>query len=160
MVVSLSLASKRSLGEAGEAGARAFSKLFRAGVAVTLCTEDPTVSHQSDNPLDVEYGLARSMIGIKEADLAEMAAHSRKVSGFLSLRPAKEAEEIADRASPTGASDEAGSSEPRPKSIRERYREGRRDAEGWLISRLAQLALHRQRSEGMDDAGGGSVNYA
>lgn len=154
LVVSLSLASRRSVGDAGEAGAQTLSKLFRAGVAVALCTEDPTMSHQSDNPLDVEYGLARSMLNLKEADLAEMARHSVKVSGFPALRPAKQAEDAKDTAGDSGiAADEASSKESRPKSIRERYRDGRREAEEWLIRRSAQLALHRQHSEGLDEAG-------
>jgi AMP deaminase len=117
LIVSVSLASKRSL--AMENGQKIFSNLFRSGVTIVLCTEDPTMSQKTDNPLDIEYALARNSVGCREADLAEIARNSMLTSGFRQFVP-------------RGGEDE--------RSIRERYRHGRRDAELRHIQNLAQLA--------------------
>lgn len=127
LIVSVSLSSKRSLG-AGSSS-KAFSEIFRAGVTTALCTEDPTVSQQADNALDVEYALARTMLGLSQVDLAEVARNSMQTSRFRSV---------------AHDSDE-GNSGPvaQAKTIRERYRRGRRDAELEHIATLAELATGR-----------------
>lgn len=129
LTVSVSLSSKRSLNSGSsvpyaEAGSKVLWNLFRAGVAATLCTEDTTLSQQVDNALAAEYCLARNALGLREADLAEFARNSMAASGFL------------HRSDKTAAEAEAG--KERPKTIRQRYRSGRRDAELKLISTMAQ----------------------
>jgi len=128
--VAVSLSSRRSLGGAGGQGAQAFSRLLRAGVRVSLCTEDPTISQQCDQALALEYALARSALGLSQADVAEVALNSSARCGFPELRAPGEAE----------GRDGAGAEGPKDKSIRERYRRGRRDAEAALLARLAPLS--------------------
>lgn len=129
LTVSVSLASKRSLGGSGEEGAKVLSKLLRAGVAATLCTEDPTISQKVDNALCVEYCVARTTLGLTEADLAELARNSMAASGFRSV-------------SQQGALDaDAEAGDGSRETIRQRYRSLRRDAELKLIALLAQLAI-------------------
>merc|ERR1712216_128579 len=112
---------------------RPFARLFKAGVPVALCTEDPAVSHQSDSPLTIECGLARSLLGLSQADLAELARNSVEFSSFTDLHRRKKA---ADGAGDGAASDTASSAKL-PVPIRDRYRIHRREAESELLSRLA-----------------------
>jgi len=84
--VAVSLCSKRSLAGTGEAGS-SLQKLFSHGLRVALCTEDPAVSHWSDDPLGQEYGLARSL-GFSNADVSELAWNSRTLSAFESWEEA------------------------------------------------------------------------
>lgn len=147
VVAMVSLASRRSLGGSGEAGVRAFSQLFRAGVSLALCTEDPTVSQQNDEALETEYCLARTMAGLTEADLAELAQNS--VAVFNSSAVKGTAEPIFRS---EGQEDQKGLEGRR--SIRERYREGRRAAELELLARLAPRAS--AASHAMSHGGAGS----
>jgi len=122
----VSLASKRSLGGAGgDAAARAISQLFKAGVPVMLCTEDPAVSHQGDDPLGAEYAIARHAAGFAPADLAELGRNSRAAADWGAGR---------------GSLAEEGAGEKTGRSVRERYRRSRREAEIALVGRLAPRA--------------------
>jgi len=112
--VSVSLASRRSLG--GPESARGLSQLIKAGVAATLCSEDPAVSQQSDDALGSEYSLAGIALGLSQTDLAEMMTHSLRGSFF------------------------SNTTENTSQSIRDRYRAGRRAAEETLIESLIQLS--------------------
>jgi AMP deaminase len=126
IIVSLSLASKRSTG--GE-GHKVLSQLFRAGVAMALCTEDPTFSQKVDDALSGEYCMARTTLGLREADLAEFARNSMAVHGSCA-KPAQDDD--------VDAGDEAN------RTIRQRYRLSRRDAELKLISSMAQQCVERR----------------
>lgn len=138
--VAVSLCSERSLGGAGQAGHAALDKLFRAGVRVSLCTEDPSVSHQCDDCLGQEYGLARTLLGLSSADLAELARNSCATSSFEELHdPDPEDDEETQRPERQTSDgvrdgeDEGENEERKKRSIRERYRASRRQAElDWL----------------------------
>lgn len=118
----VSLCSQRSLGGVGEAGAAALDALFRSGVRVALCSEDPTVSHQGDDPLGQEFGLARRLLNLGAADAAELCRNSRLLSGFEALR--------SDSAE--GDEDDAAGS----RRVRERFRQARRREEFAFLTRL------------------------
>lgn len=111
--VAVSQCSKRSLGEAG-----ALQKLFTHGLRVALCTEDPAVSHWSDDPLGQEYGLAHSA-GFSNADLAELARNSQWISSFESF--AREEENV---------------EEQEAMGLRARYRRAQRQEEIEFLSSL------------------------
>merc|ERR1712048_6049 len=85
IVAAVSSLSARSLGGAGEAGTKELSKLHKAGVRVALCTEDPTISQQSDDALGVEYTCAERLLGFTLADMAEIAQSSCDLSSFSDL---------------------------------------------------------------------------
>ncbi|CAE8636058.1 unnamed protein product [Polarella glacialis] len=129
----VSLCSQRSLGGVRDAGHRAFDKLFRAGLRVALCTEDPSVSHRGDHPLCQEYGLAQSLLGLSEADLVEIARNSVAMSCFPELKGAEAGE--------SGGRSDNPKADNSQKSIRERYRGGRRRAE---IARIEGLAAPKE----------------
>jgi len=135
VVASVSLVSRRSLGGAGcEAAMRALGQLLRAGVNVSLCTEDPTMSQQCDHALGLEYSMAQSMLGLSRSDLAEIARFS---SNLAKVNPAA----MPPAAEAGGESAKGGdASGTKGQTIRERYRSGRRQAELALISRLAPMA--------------------
>eukprot|EP00913_Durusdinium_trenchii_P018756 g17626.t1 len=61
--VAVSQCSKRSLASAGEAST-ALQKLFMNGLRVALCTEDPAVSHWSDDPLGQETDWGSAVPGV------------------------------------------------------------------------------------------------
>uniref|UniRef100_A0A7S2BNF3 Amidohydrolase-related domain-containing protein n=1 Tax=Alexandrium andersonii TaxID=327968 RepID=A0A7S2BNF3_9DINO len=132
----VSLASRRSLGGAGDAGAQAFSRLFRAGVSVMLCSEDPTISQQTDDPLEAEYCLARTMVGLSEADLAELAHNSVALFNTGASKLTADCRGAVDVAQEDNNESPAESC----RTIRERYREGRRSAELSMLARLAPRA--------------------
>lgn len=111
----VSLASRRSLGGSGAEGASALSELFKAGVFTTLCTEDPLVSQECADALGAEYSLARSLLGLSQADVQELAKHSMALAH--------------------GAGEPAALC-PEAMSIRERFRDGRRKAEDSFIRSL------------------------
>jgi AMP deaminase len=128
----VSLCSKRSLGGSGNTGPKGFERMFKAGVPISLCSEDNTESQQCDAPLAAEYQLAASALSLSSADLFEIARHSVDLSGFPSelrgkVPPPKPPEE--DDNQNTEAELSGG--------IRERYREARRAAEQRFLTRLA-----------------------
>lgn len=113
--VAVSQCSKRSL--AGDASA--LQRLFTHGLRVALCTEDPAVSHWSDDPLGQEYGLAHSA-GFSTADLAELSRNSEWISSFESLP--RDEENVEEQEADIG--------------LRARYRRARRQEEIEFLSSL------------------------
>ncbi|CAK8989780.1 unnamed protein product [Durusdinium trenchii] len=116
--VAVSQCSKRSLASAGEAST-ALQKLFMNGLRVALCTEDPAVSHWSDDPLGQEYGLGHSA-GFSKADLSELARNSRSISNFEALQ----------------SQEDEAESESAEVGLRVRYRHARRQEEMDFLSSL------------------------
>jgi len=155
----VSVASKRSLGGAGEAGVASLAQLFRSGVPVALCSEDPAVSSQhGDDALAAEYALARHALALSPADLAELSRNSVAASSFASsLRLQGTEEPVAGQTSAKASggmqeNSEGGENETAgnaKRTVRERYRSGRREAEGALVARLAPRAVLPRTMAGM-----------
>jgi adenosine deaminase len=60
-----------------------FLRFFKRGLSVSLSTDDPMIFHLTEHPLLEEYSVARQIWGLSLIDLAEVAEHSVKQSGFL-----------------------------------------------------------------------------
>jgi len=154
--VNVSLSSKRSLGSTRELGSWALSQLFRAGVPVSLCTEDVTVSQQSENALDCEYGFAQAALGLSYADLAELAQNSLACSPWHAKTPharatiKKASPEASERSSKVNF-ENAGENKVEEiktlKTIRARYRHARRDVELSLVSSLAAQHVKSRKQQ-------------
>jgi len=88
------------------------------------------VSHHSDDPLGQEFGLARSLLGLNDADLEEICSNSKAMSTFPELRAAVTPPAVEEKPATSMA-------EVIPwGTIRHRFREARREAELAWIQRL------------------------
>eukprot|EP00931_Biecheleriopsis_adriatica_P066863 TRINITY_DN41106_c0_g1_i1.p1 TRINITY_DN41106_c0_g1~~TRINITY_DN41106_c0_g1_i1.p1 ORF type:complete len:642 (+),score=133.59 TRINITY_DN41106_c0_g1_i1:27-1928(+) len=140
--VPVSLCSKRSLGGVGETGRSALDKLFRAGVRVALCTEDPSVSHQGDGALTQEFIVARAMLGLSDVDVAELCHNSRLISCFPELQPQETSDKDVNVDDETEEKDDEEEQGPK-RSIRERFRLAQLEAE---LAFLASLVPEQDKA--------------
>jgi AMP deaminase len=59
-----------------------FPALFRRGIFVSLCTDQPLVFHTSQEPLLEEYGVAQRLYQLSATDMCEIAHNSVMISSF------------------------------------------------------------------------------